>query len=70
MSCTGLLSLIGLLEEYPMTQTLAAAFTAATEHAEHALPMPAYWFGIIALASLMFLLLITWAFRSVGTRHD
>lgn len=68
-----LLSVIGLLEEYSMSYTLAAVFTAASEeaeHAAHALPMPAHWFGIIALGALLFLLLITFAFRSVGTRHD
>ncbi len=35
----------------------------------NALPVPPVWYGIIAFVLLVFLLLVTFAFRSVGTRH-
>ena len=50
-----------------MPATLIAAAEAAAEHAE--LPFPPIVFGLGALAGLMALLLVTYAFRSVGTRH-
>ncbi|NAZ82212.1 hypothetical protein GTR02_10315 [Kineococcus sp. R8] len=31
--------------------------------------MPAITFGIIAFCALMAMLMVTWAFKSVGTRH-
>lgn len=33
------------------------------------LPMPPVGFGVVTLVILMFLLLVTLAFRSVGSRH-
>ncbi len=44
---------------------------AAEEAAEHhnELPMPAEAFGLLTLGGFAFLLLVTWAFKSVGTRH-
>lgn len=44
--------------------------TAATE-SEHVreLPMPPWAYGAVALAGLLGLLLVTFAFRSAGTRH-
>ena len=49
---------------------LAAAFASdegAT--ATHAVGMPAPAFGLVAFVALIGLLLVTWAFRSVGSRH-
>lgn len=46
--------------------------TEATEGATHAvveLPIPPEAYGLIAFAALMALLFVTFAFRSVGTRH-
>lgn len=37
--------------------------------ATHALGMPAAGFGLVAFGALIGLLLVTWAFRSVGSRH-
>ena len=37
--------------------------------ATHALGMPAVAFGLVAFGALVGLLLVTWAFRSVGSRH-
>ncbi len=44
---------------------------AAEETAEvhNELPMPPEAFGLAALGTFAFLLLVTWAFKSVGTRH-
>lgn len=42
---------------------------AAAQTEEHALPFPPLAFGIIAICILMSLLIVTWAFKSVGTRH-
>ncbi len=45
---------------------------AATEQAGEAvneLPIPPAGFGILAMSGFVLLLLITFAFRSVGTRH-
>lgn len=68
------------MRERPVCQTVAmhAAHDAlvllsgaAEEAAEHhnELPFPAEAFGLGALAAFAFLLLVTWAFKSVGTRH-
>ena len=48
-----------------------AALIAAAEVAEHGteLPVPPVVFGIGAFVGLVAMLLITFAFRSVGTRH-
>lgn len=49
----------------------AALIAAAAEGAEHAreLPFPPVVFGVGAFVGLVAMLLITYAFRSVGTRH-
>jgi hypothetical protein len=49
----------------------AALIAAAAEVAEHPheLPFPPVVFGIGAFVGLVAMLLITFAFRSVGTRH-
>jgi hypothetical protein len=53
-----------------MTYTLAAVFTAEAEKAAHnELPMSPEMFGIVGLVVFAFLLLVTFAFKSVGTRH-
>ncbi len=49
-----------------MTTILAAAVEGA--HAESSIPPVAV--GILAFAGLMSLLFVTFAFRSVGTRHQ
>jgi hypothetical protein len=48
-----------------------AVLLAAQEAAEHTteLPFPPVVFGLSAFAGLVALLLVTYAFRSVGTRH-
>ena len=51
-----------------MHATLIAAAETAAEHSE-ALPFPPVVFGIGAFAGLLAMLLVTFAFRSVGTRH-
>jgi hypothetical protein len=47
---------------------LIAAAEAAAEHGNE-LPFPPVVFGIGAFVGLVAMLLITFAFRSVGTRH-
>jgi hypothetical protein len=49
---------------------MTAAFVTA-ENAEKAstLPIPPFAFGLLAMAALGFLLLVTFAFRSVANRH-
>jgi len=49
----------------------ALVFEAAAQTEEHGvdLPFPPIAFGIIAICLLMSLLIVTWAFKSVGTRH-
>jgi hypothetical protein len=42
---------------------------AAVEEAESFLPVPPAAIGILTMATFILLLLITFAFRSVGTRH-
>ncbi len=39
------------------------------EHAVAELPIPAEAYGLLALGTLIGLLLVVYAFRSVGTRH-
>ncbi|MFC4555572.1 hypothetical protein [Georgenia faecalis] len=41
----------------------------AAEEAEHPLPMDPILYGVVAMAALLFLLLATYAFRSVHTRR-
>jgi hypothetical protein len=41
----------------------------AAEEVHRELPMPAYWYGIIALIVFAALFGLTWAFRSVATKH-
>ncbi len=43
--------------------------TETTHHVVNELPIPAEAFGLLAFTGLMALLFITYAFRSVGTRH-
>jgi len=49
----------------------AALIAAAEQAAEHTteLPVPPVVFGLAAFGGLVAMLLITYAFRSVGTRH-
>ena len=47
----------------------ALLLAAVTEEAESFLPIPAQAVGILAMSTFVLLLLITFAFRSVGTRH-
>ena len=49
----------------------AALLAAAEEPSEvvNELPMPAEVYGLLGLGGLLALLLVTYAFRSVGTRH-
>jgi len=53
--------------EVDVHAALLAAENAAEVH--HALPVPPVVFGLVAFGSLVCLLLVTYAFRSVGTRH-
>ncbi|WP_369055748.1 hypothetical protein [Kineococcus terrestris] len=50
---------------------LALAAEVANQSEEHSgsLPIPPTAFGIVAICILMSMLLVTWAFRSVGQRH-
>ncbi|MHA7134085.1 hypothetical protein [Oerskovia turbata] len=50
---------------------LAAAAQVAQENAEavNHLPIPPVGYGVVAFGVLFGLLLVTYAFRSVGTRH-
>lgn len=43
--------------------------TALAAEEPRTLPIPPYAFGLITLGTFAALLLVTWAFRSVGTRH-
>ncbi|MDD9205607.1 hypothetical protein PU560_03880 [Georgenia sp. 10Sc9-8] len=52
-----------------MKSSLVTFAAEESEAAEHALPMAAEMYGVIALVALMTLLLITLAFRSAYTRH-
>jgi heme/copper-type cytochrome/quinol oxidase subunit 2 len=46
---------------------LVAAAEAVEEHRD--LPMPAWAFGAIAIGVFFALFLVTWSFKSVGTKH-
>jgi hypothetical protein len=49
---------------------IAAMLTSAAESEEHReIPLPAEVYGLLVLAALVTLLLVTFAFRSVRTRH-
>lgn len=50
-----------------MNTLLSAA--AAAEEVHRELPIPPLAYGLLAIAGLMGLLFVTYAFRSVGTRH-
>lgn len=50
--------------------TLALVAKTAEDAAAHELPVPPWAFGVGALVAFLVLLLITFAFKSVGTRHD
>ena len=50
-----------------LTMVLAAATEEAEQHRE--LPFGAEWFGIGALVAFGALLALTWAFRSVASKH-
>ena len=41
----------------------------AAEEAGRELPMPAWLFGVLALASFLFLLGVTWSFRGTHQKH-
>ncbi|MFW7415585.1 hypothetical protein [Demequina sp. SO4-18] len=43
--------------------------TETSTHVVNELPIPAEAFGLLTFTGLMALLFITYAFRSVGTRH-
>lgn len=45
------------------------AFAQEGEASARELPLPALGYGLLALSALMALLFVTWAFRSVGSRH-
>ena len=53
-----------------MTLALLAKTVEETEHVTHSLPIPPLAFGLIAFGTFVALLLVTFAFKSVGTRHD
>jgi hypothetical protein len=52
-----------------MTQNLALLVSAADEPAKRHLPIPPVGFAIIALCVFLVLLVVTFAFRSSGTKH-
>ncbi|MCI3925623.1 hypothetical protein MO973_36030 [Paenibacillus sp. TRM 82003] len=55
---------------HPMLNALAAAQTAEESHGwEGHLPMAPIAFAIVAACIMLAMLLVAWAFRSVGTRH-
>jgi len=43
--------------------------TETTSETHNELPMAPEMYGLLALGALALLLLVTWAFRSVGSRH-
>ncbi|MFC0646315.1 hypothetical protein [Cellulomonas phragmiteti] len=55
-------------QEDDVHATLIAAAGTAAEHSD-ALPFPPVVFGVGAFVGLLAMLLVTYAFRSVGTRH-
>jgi hypothetical protein len=52
-----------------MIQNLAFLAGEAAEPAKRHLPIPPWAFALLALAGFIVLLLITFAFRSTGTKH-
>ncbi|GIJ00511.1 hypothetical protein CLV28_1315 [Sediminihabitans luteus] len=55
-----------------MEDTVVAAALAAAQETEgivNHLPIPPIAYGLLAFGGLVALLLVTYAFRSVGTRH-
>ena len=44
------------------------ASEAAVHHAE--LPIPAFFYGVIAMATFLALAGVTWSYRNVANRHD
>ena len=48
---------------------MLTAVLAETEHVVNELPIPAPAIGLLVFTGLMALLFVTFAFRSVGTRH-
>lgn len=48
---------------------LLIATVEQTEEVVNELPIPPAAFGILAMSTFVLLLLVTFAFRSVGTRH-
>ncbi|WP_198950073.1 hypothetical protein [Kineosporia sp. A_224] len=52
-----------------MTLTSLATVAAEGEEQLRELPIPPVAFGLLALAAFGLLLLVTFAFRSVSTRH-
>lgn len=53
----------------PMSTTVLAAAGALVAEGEHALPMPAISYGLIALVFFALLLGVTWAFRNTGQKY-
>jgi hypothetical protein len=51
-----------------MTEKLALLVTAAEEPKRH-LPIPPWGFAVLALCVFVILLVVTFAFRSSGTKH-
>jgi hypothetical protein len=51
-----------------MTEKLALLVTAAGEPKRH-LPIPPWGFAVLALCVFLVLLVVTFAFRSSGTKH-
>ncbi|WP_432482325.1 hypothetical protein [Kineococcus esterisolvens] len=53
-----------------MLNALVAAQTAEESHGwEGHLPMSPIAFAIVAMCALLAMLIVTWAFKSVGNRH-
>ncbi len=46
-----------------------AVVVAAEAERHHELPMPAFMFGLIALALFAMLALVVWSYRDVANRH-
>lgn len=49
---------------------MAHAMTVVAETAEHSAGLPGAAVGILAMGAFVLLLLVTLAFRSVGSRHQ
>jgi hypothetical protein len=52
-----------------MIENLAFLVSEAAEPAKRHLPIPPWAFALLALAAFVVLLVITFAFRSSGTKH-